>query len=59
MIVVFNLIQLNTNRLIFQSNLNEQIRFFTGTADKIIKWHKIYKGPLCYYEVIGMNSNHI
>ncbi|KAK4874271.1 hypothetical protein RN001_013631 [Aquatica leii] len=32
---------------------NGNFRLFTGTAEKIIKWHKIYKEYSCYYEIIG------
>ncbi|KAF5277174.1 hypothetical protein FQR65_LT03880 [Abscondita terminalis] len=39
----------NTNK----KSGNETLRIFTGTAEKIIKWHKIKKDYFCYFEIIG------
>ncbi|KAB0792932.1 hypothetical protein PPYR_12552 [Photinus pyralis] len=32
---------------------NENIRIFTGTPEKIVKWHRLYRNYFCFYEVIS------
>ncbi|KAF5306947.1 hypothetical protein FQA39_LY00177 [Lamprigera yunnana] len=37
----------------FNNKGNDNIRLFTGTAEKIVKWHKIHKDYFCFYEVMS------